>query len=589
MRDKSSSSFREVALAACAGAFFAGAVDGMEVVQSQRLGLGFVGAAALIGGGGVAAMLPGAIAGLLLAPWATRRRDGWFLGGLGGAGLVLAARAALAAQAVGGLGEVETAAVGAVVWFGLLALAAGYTGGHSRAARPIAAGLVAAGLGWVLFSSVSAPLARPSGLEHPNVLLVTIASARFDRFGGTALDTPAWDQVVADGTAFDLAWSPSPQTAVAARALLAGRGPWEAPADQPETLTRALVGRGYAAGAVVGADSLAHDGVLDEGFHVYDDDHTWPKGLYRTLPGRLWVRSGRAVAPTSRRADEVVDRAVRFVAGRSGRWFCWVHLDDPTAPYTPPVPHDERHYPGGDPRDPALRGVGLSSRLDPAHGRHFEGITDPAYVQARYDGEIDWTDSQLGRLLQAVDELGWGPTTLVAVVGLHGEGLREGELWFGRAGDLRESLLHVPVALRLPGRIPIAQRVRSPIELSDLASTLLDYVGDEGVLSGAAGVSLRPTLEGQGVARTSARAVRAGEAGVQVAIRERGVLLVHQPGEPPTVQRFPQEEELREPWTEARLLGLIDRAVALDGTGAAPPTALDPQGLVLLEALRSGR
>ena len=75
-------------------------------------------------------------------------------------------------------------------------------------------------------------------------------------------------------------------------------------------------------------------------------------------------------------------------------------------------------------------------------------------------------------LLAAVDP----KNTLVAVIGDHGESLGEHGVWFNHGDDVYETSVHVPFALRWPGRVPVGV-VDSPVEGDDLAPTLLDLVG----------------------------------------------------------------------------------------------------------------
>ena len=55
----------------------------------------------------------------------------------------------------------------------------------------------------------------------------------------------------------------------------------------------------------------------------------------------------------------------------------------------------------------------------------LQGITDLAWVQAQYAGEVSYADEQLGRLLHELESLGHDKDTLVVVAGDHGESLGE--------------------------------------------------------------------------------------------------------------------------------------------------------------------
>jgi arylsulfatase A-like enzyme len=90
---------------------------------------------------------------------------------------------------------------------------------------------------------------------------------------------------------------------------------------------------GYSTAAFVAAFPVHSRFGLNQGFDVYDD------------------RFGEARAPTEfvlpeRPASEVVPLARTWIAARTHaneRWFVWVHVFDPHAPYRPPPPFDAQY------------------------------------------------------------------------------------------------------------------------------------------------------------------------------------------------------------------------------------------------------
>ena len=87
------------------------------------------------------------------------------------------------------------------------------------------------------------------------------------------------------------------------------------------------------------------------------------------------------------------------------------------------------------------------------------------------------------------------PSTLVAVVGDHGESLGEhGEATHGMF--VYESDVRVPMILWWPGRLPAGRRVPALVRSIDLAPTLLAAASLPG-LAGAQGQSLLPLVDGQ--------------------------------------------------------------------------------------------
>jgi arylsulfatase A-like enzyme len=349
----------------------------------------------------------------------------------------------------------------------------------------------------------------PTAIERPNVLVVTVSSLRADRVFGDAARGETWERLSAEGTRFERVLAASPDTAQAARQ-------WFGVAPSGTSWVEAFAAEGYRTAAFVGADATGRAAGLSSGFAVFDDDHGWPKGVEAVLAGRLLQRLG-SEGTTARRGDRVTDRAVRFLSRQRGAWLCWVHLEDPTAPYVPPHPFDERFYLGDDPTDPGARTLTAGDPIDAAHAGTLRGIRDAAYVEARYDGEVAWTGRQIARLLEALDDLGMASTTVVAVVGLHGENLRESSTWFGRDGSLTGPALHVPAWLRWPGRVPVARRVVAPAELGDVAATLLDLVPwlEDAAPPGAH--SFRPVWMGEPAPREVAQAERTTAEGSETA------------------------------------------------------------------------
>ena len=150
---------------------------------------------------------------------------------------------------------------------------------------------------------------------------------------------------------------------------------------------------------------------------------------------------GRPTAP------EVVDRGLEWLRaevadGDEQPIFLFLHLFDVHDPYTPPSPYDELY-------DPDYEG--------PIDGRDITGAEslvhkdmparDLEHLLALYDGGISWIDSEVGRVLDALEELGLTEDTLVVITSDHGEEFFEHERKTHRKQLYRESV-HVPLLLR---------------------------------------------------------------------------------------------------------------------------------------------
>ncbi len=269
--------------------------------------------------------------------------------------------------------------------------------------------------------------APPTPPERPDVVLVTLDTTRADRLGSYGYadaHTPALDALAARGRRYARAYSPLPLTIPAHATLHTGRSPASLGirsngagrlGPRQVTLAAHLRRHGWATGASVGAFVTSRTWGFDNGFDSFADD----------LPEEAdpWH--------VERPAAAVVDDALAWWGVTEGPRFLWVHLYDPHFPYQPADPEVLR-WTGGRP----------------------------------YDGELAYTDREVGRLLDTV-----GEQALVVVVGDHGEGLAEhGELTHGLF--VYESTQRVPWLMAGPG-VP-NDVVESPVALQDVTPTILE-------------------------------------------------------------------------------------------------------------------
>lgn len=276
--------------------------------------------------------------------------------------------------------------------------------------------------------------ARPPAATPPpvlkNVLIVTVDTLRADRvgvYGATNVATPNIDALAREG-----AWAPQadahvPLTRPSHVSLFTGRYPAEhgirdnvAPtlgSDVP-LLSERFQREGFATAAFIASVVLEKQSGLARGFDLYSD---------RFAPG-----SDR------KPGDEVVAEAIDWMKGKP-RFFAWVHLYDPHAPYVPP-------------------------------GRYAA-----EYAGRPYDGTVAWSDELVGRLVDALRQAGALDHTLVIVTSDHGEALGDhGEDVHGYF--VYEATLRVPLIFRGPGVRP-GTRVEGVARTVDLFPTILDLAG----------------------------------------------------------------------------------------------------------------
>ncbi len=150
------------------------------------------------------------------------------------------------------------------------------------------------------------------------------------------------------------------------------------------------------------------------------------------------------------------DRAAKHAGDR---FFAWVHFMDPHYAYA-------RHagYP---------RFSGVPDGAPPPPGVKLSKIGQNR--RNRYDGEVVFTDAQIGRLLDHVAKAPWGKHTAIIVSADHGEAFGEQKSYFEHGYYLYEVTTRVPLMFHIPG-VPPA-RIDTRRSQIDLAKTILAILG----------------------------------------------------------------------------------------------------------------
>src|ERR1035438_48734 len=220
---------------------------------------------------------------------------------------------------------------------------------------------------------LAACAASAQSLPKPplNVVLITIDTLRPDHlgcYGYKSIKTPNIDALAAEGTRFDHAFAVVPVTLPSHSSMLTGTYPMLSGmhdfsanklSPQQPTLASVLKQAGYQTGAVVAAAVLDSRFGLNQGFDFYYDHFDFNRLDEANLD--QMERPGNVVA----------DVALDWLAKNSQKkFFLWMHLYDPHAPYHPPEPYSRE------------------------------------YTAQPYDGEIAFADEQVGRLLRFLKEKG---------------------------------------------------------------------------------------------------------------------------------------------------------------------------------------
>ncbi len=293
----------------------------------------------------------------------------------------------------------------------------------------------------LFIAGIAAGEARPAK-RSPDIFLITIDTLRADHvhcYGYEKIQTPALDELAANGARFSQAFTPSPITNTSHATILTGLLPsshgvtdFGVPLSPSlPTWAELLKQRGYHTSAFIGAvilDSKSLAPGLDRGFDFYDNfpEHAQSKSR--------WER-------VERRGMNVIGRAEKWLAAHpAGPHFVWIHLYDPHDPYEPPPPYSE------------------------------------IYKDRLYDGEIAYADSVLASFLAYLKRQGQYQNAIVIVVGDHGEGLGDhGEETHGIF--LYDSTTHVPLIMKLPRNRDSGRMIDAQVRTTDILPTVTDLLG----------------------------------------------------------------------------------------------------------------
>jgi arylsulfatase A-like enzyme len=291
-----------------------------------------------------------------------------------------------------------------------------------------------------------------------NFILITVDTVRYDHtsFGGYIEKkgrdtTPNLKKLVDRSVSFSFTQAPSAGTMASVPAILTSKffhsgialdESFKVPKlrEQNVLISEILKDEGYYTGAILTHYYFNNWG-MEQGFDTYDNS------------------LGAKRAPRAVTDDRLTDKALEWIGRNASRpkWFLWLHYLDP-------------------------------------HGRYVEHPGEVSYGTTEediYDGELHFSDKQIGRLLDELRRMPGSERTVVVITSDHGDGFGEhGEINHGM--HLYREVLHVPMIFYVPNLAPrVVGGATSPL---DILPTVADLAGaDTGKLS-FEGESLVPQL-----------------------------------------------------------------------------------------------
>lgn len=377
-------------------------------------------------------------------------------------------------------------------------------------------------------------------MERPDIILIVLDTQRADRLGcyghvaretGSSI-TPNIDQFSSGGTTFDLAISPAQWTIPSHASMFTGLYPTAHQVTQSNQalgpdrphMAEVLESAGY---ETIGFCNNPLVGVVNNGFKrgfakFYNyggaipsvpKQSTWlPWPANRILEAytqflrrisypiqNLFARSDLAfrlslnsvltplwsrMANFKGQNERSVRDVTRFLATRENveqetPLFLFLNLMETHLPFWPPGEFVDRVAPYMQ-RDREARGV--IRRWNREAFRWSSPLPEPlGDVEERvlndmYDAEVAYQDDYLGQLFGVLRQRANVENTLTIIVSDHGEGLGE-HGYFGHAFVAFQELMHVPLIMHWPDRVPAAHRIAEPVSARRIYHTVLDAAG----------------------------------------------------------------------------------------------------------------
>jgi len=397
--------------------------------------------------------------------------------------------------------------------------------------------------------------AADSGPTRPNVLFIAVDDLRPELgcYGNAVVKSPNIDRLAARGMVFNHAYCQQAVCSPSRSSLLTGRRPdatrvWDLETHfrvalpDAVTLPQHFKAHGYYCAAL---NKIYHHGFEDgrswnephwypNGQTIDTDPVDWTKRIVKSVgPGvREYVhrplpadndkpnaqRGAKGKAPkgaafevSPKSDDELPDgataaeavRRLHDLKAKGQPFFLAVGFLKPHLPFVAPKKYWDLYNPDQIPR-PAIDHLPTGA---PPFAGHDNGelhsytnippgnpIPEDLAQTLRhgYYACISYTDAQVGRLLDALDQEGLADNTVIVLWGDHGWQLGDHGLWHKHTNF--ELAARAPLLVSVPHQKTAGQKCDAPVEFVDVYPTLADVCG-LALPPGLDGVSLKPQLE----------------------------------------------------------------------------------------------
>lgn len=348
--------------------------------------------------------------------------------------------------------------------------------------------------------------------NKPNIVLLTIDCLRADHLGCMGYKcqtTPFIDKLAKKGVLFKAAYSNGPGTTFAFKSIFCSAYPTQItglglPSDYPPTLAELLKPHGYSTAGFNTNGYLSRSFHYNRGFDVFYDVDAWRDSFFermrirteRLLNDCAGLRASRMVGDSLFRqkqmprlwkyyksgfphlfADELTQKALRWMKRQSNHFFTWIHFMDAHHPYF----------------------VRVKSKIRMKRNKRFREFNEDEVNELvkLYDDQISHVDKVIQTLLEEYQRFARRETIFI-ITSDHGEEFKEHGS-FHRPSPYQE-MIHIPMII-VGSPIPEGTKINAPVSHIDLLPTIMDMLG-HGAASWMEGKSLLSSLKKTSIEET---------------------------------------------------------------------------------------
>jgi arylsulfatase A-like enzyme len=302
----------------------------------------------------------------------------------------------------------------------------------------------------------------------PNVIVILVDTLRADKIGTYGYKqratTPNFDAFAKGGMVWENVISQNAWTVPSVASLFTGVDPQghralnfkqgeklatDTISDQHDALAESFKGAGYTTMAWVKSTVISTSHGYSQGFDKFE-----------IVGGKdqAWGQSAKEL-------NDVAIPGLKAALKAGKPFYSYLHYMDPHSPYKAPEPWYSKYkgsYTG--PMD------GAHVPLEAAFKAGTVTAADWQYELALYDAEVEYWDTEFGRLWSELEAAGAAKNTVVVVTADHGEAFGEHQNVFH--GNLYQENIRIPVVLRGPGIK--AGRMAADAQSIDIPPTLAE-------------------------------------------------------------------------------------------------------------------